>query len=196
VTIAHFDQARARGPIAWMPDGSLLFWEDGGGGSAGNLLYLPPGGGAERPFARSPAIEIQPSVSADGKYVAYVFDGNGRPEIDVQPFPPTGAKWQVAEDASLPLWSANGHELFFIRGRSIYAVPVTTGGGFATGTPQKLFEFPISAVLTSDTSTTYDIAPDGRFLAVRRRSAEAMGGHLVVVLNWLEKLKRLAAPAG
>jgi len=195
VTIAHFDRAKARAPVAWMPDGSLLFWEDGGAGSAGNLLYLPPGGGEERPFANSPAIEIQPSVSPDGKFVAYAFDGNGQAEIDVQPFPPTGAKWQVTDNASLPLWSRSGNELFFVDSSSLYAAPVTTTGTFASGTPHKLFDFPISAILSSDTTTTYDVGPDGRFLAVRRKSAEERGGHLVVVLNWFEKLKRGAAPA-
>jgi serine/threonine-protein kinase len=189
-TIADFPQGRARAPIGWMADGSLLFWEDGGAGSAGNLLYLPPGGGEPRPFASSPAVEIQPAVSPDGRYVAYDFDQTGRPEVYVQPFPPTGAKWQVAEGASVPLWSADGHELFYVQGRELMAVTVTTAGAFSASSPRKLFDFPVSTMLSTDTSTTYDVAPDGRFLVVRSAAAEPMGGHLVVVLNWFQLLQR------
>jgi serine/threonine-protein kinase len=193
VTIADFKDGHARAPIAWMPDGSLLFWEDGGAGSAGNIVYLPPGGGEPRPFASTPAIEIQPAVSPDGRYVAYDLDETGLREIYVQPFPPTGAKWQIAEGASVPLWSADGRELFFVQGRDLVAVQVSTAGAFSAGSPHTLFEIPPAAMLTTDTSTTYDVAPDGRFLVVRSGLSEPMGGHLVVVLNWLEKLNRTLA---
>ncbi len=193
VTIAGFADGKARGPVAWMADGSLLYWEDDGAGGAGNILYLPPGSRDPRPFAATPAIEIQPSASPDGRYAAYVFDETGEPDVYVQPFPPTGAKWQVAAGASVPRWSADGRELYFVQGRQMMAVSVTTSGTFATGAPRKLFDFPNGVVLTSDTSTDYDVAPDGRFLAVRDSSTEPMGGHLVVVLNWFAKLKRTLA---
>ena len=193
VTIAGFDDGKARGPVAWMADGSLLYWEDDGAGGAGNILYLPRGSRDPRPFAATPAIEIQPSASPDGRYVAYVYDETGEPDVYVQPFPPTGAKWQVAAGASVPRWSADGRELYFVQARRMMAVSVTTTGAFAIGGPRKLFEFPSGVVLTSDTSTDYDVAPDGRFLAARDSSTEPMGGHLVVVLNWFAKLKRTAA---
>jgi serine/threonine-protein kinase len=192
-TIAKFSDGRARGPVAWMPDGSLLYWEDAGAGNAGNLVYLPPGEVEPRPFASTPAIEIQPTVSRDGRYVAYAFDATGSPEIDVQPFPPTGAKWVIAESASVPVFSADGKELLFTQGRALMAVPVSTAGAFSAGAPRRLFDLPVSAVLSSDTTTTFDVAPDGRLLLVRSSASGFMGGHINVVLNWFEKLERTLA---
>ncbi|MEO8502503.1 MAG: protein kinase [Acidobacteriota bacterium] len=186
-------QARGRAPVAWMPDGSLLFWEDGGANSGGNLLYLPPGGGDALPFASTPAVEIQPAVSPDGRYVAYDYDDSGQPSVYVQPFPPTGAKWLVAEGASVALWSQDGRRLYFARGREINEVPVSVTGAFAAGAPVKQFDFPVGAILTSDTATAYAVAPDGRFLAARSTSREPMGGHLVVILHWFDALQRLVS---
>jgi hypothetical protein len=191
-TIVRFADARARAPIGYMADGSLLFWEDGGTGSAGNLLFLPPGtnGDQAQPFASTAAIEIQPAISPDGRFVAYSLDTTGQPEVYVQPFPPTGAKWQVASDASMPLWSRDGRELYFARDEILWAVPVTLSGSFSMGAPREVARIPLNMVLTFDTSTSVDVALDGRFLAVRASSTAKTNEHLVVVLNWFEKLRR------
>jgi hypothetical protein len=40
----------------------------------------------------------------------------------------------------------------------------------------------------------YDVAPDGRFFIIRDAQTQSGGGtpsNIVVVLNWLEELKRL-----
>ena len=102
-SLVEFGEARARAPVAWMGDGSLLFWEDGGVGSAGNLLFLPPGSKEPQPFASTSAVEAQASVSPDGRYVVYFVNDN-LTSVFVQPFPPTGAKWLIAENANVPVW--------------------------------------------------------------------------------------------
>jgi hypothetical protein len=53
---------------------------------------------------------------------------------------------------------------------------------------------PLNLVLTFDTSTSVDVAHDGRFLAVSASSTAKTNEHLVVVLNWLEKLRRSGLP--
>ena len=42
------------------------------------------------------------------------------------------------------------------------------------------------------TNANYDVTPDGRFLMLRR---DAQGGHLRIILNWTEELKRELAKA-
>jgi serine/threonine-protein kinase len=189
--VARFATERARAPVAWMHDGSLLYWEDAGAGSGGDLVYLPPGGGEPRAFAVSPVIENQASVSPDGRYVAFVGYGTGRGELYVQPFPPTGAKWLVDEDGTVPLWSVDGRELLYTRDRELFAVPISATGAFAAGAPRELFEFPEAVVFTDDTTTAGDVARDGRILVPRSTSTRRMGDHLVVVLNWFETLKEI-----
>jgi Tol biopolymer transport system component len=178
-----------------MPDGSFLLWQDAGAPGGPDLVFLPPGGGEARPFAATPALETQGAVSPDGRYVAYTVDEAGRPDLYVQAFPPTGAKWVVAEGVGAPLWSADGRELYYVRGRTMMGVPVSTAGVFSAGVARELFELPDTAVFLDDTSTTLTVAPDGRFLTPQSTSAETISRHLVVVLDWFDALKRATVGA-
>ena len=55
--------------------------------------------------------------SPDGRWVAYVSDENGRPEVYVQSFPTSGGKWLIStQGGTEPLWRADGKELFYIAG--------------------------------------------------------------------------------
>jgi serine/threonine-protein kinase len=189
--LARFGRSRARAPVGWMHDGSLLFWEDAGAGRGGDLLYIPPGGGEPRPFATSAAIESQAMVSRDRRFAAYGVFATGRAETYVQPFPPTGAKWLIEGGGSVPLWSADGRELLFVRDQELFAVPVSTSGSFRAGVARKVLEIPRAAIFSDDTATAYDSAPDGRFLSPMSTSIDSMGDHLIVVLNWFEKLKEI-----
>ncbi len=191
-TVFAFEQGLARQPVAWMPDGSLLAWEDAGTPTVGNIVYFPPGAREPLPFAKTAAIEIQATASPDGRFVAYAHDASGISEIYVQPFPPTGAKWQVVTGGSMPLWSPDGRELFFLQGRSLMTAPISTAGTFSVGAPRKLFDMPPALLLSTDTTTNFDIAPDGRFLVVRQTSQENMAGHIVVALDWFQTLRKLA----
>jgi eukaryotic-like serine/threonine-protein kinase len=191
-TIRAFGEGRARQPVAWMPDGSLLAWEDAGNPAVGNVVYFPPGAGDQIPIASTAAIEIQAAASPDGRFVAYSYDANGNGEIYVQPFPPTGSKWQVATGGFMPIWSRDGREIYYLQGDSLMAVPVTTAGAFAVGAPHRLFDMPPTVLASTDTTTNFDVAADGRFLVVRHTSQESMAGHLVVALGWFETLRQLA----
>ena len=65
--------------------------------SRGNLWVLPrTGDGKPYPFVATAAAESGARFSPDGRFVAYTSDDSGRDEVFVQPFPPTGAKWQVS----------------------------------------------------------------------------------------------------
>ena len=61
--------------------------------------------------------------SSTGPY-GTVADDTGRNEIFVQPFPPTGAKWQISNSGGRqPLWREDGKEVFFVADdRKFYAV--------------------------------------------------------------------------
>lgn len=59
--------------------------------------------------------ETQGRFSPDGHGIAYTSDETGTPEVYVQPFPTTGAKWQVSSmGGSDPQWRGDGRELFYV----------------------------------------------------------------------------------
>jgi Tol biopolymer transport system component len=55
-----------------------------------------PGDKKPVPFLQTECNEAAGAFSPDAKWVAYQSDESGTFEIYVQPFPPTGAKWQVS----------------------------------------------------------------------------------------------------
>jgi dipeptidyl aminopeptidase/acylaminoacyl peptidase len=190
-TLAHFPIGRARAPVAWMHDGSLLFWEDSGAGSGGDLLFVPGGGGEPRPFVATPAVENLAAVSPDRRWVAYSVFATGRSELHVEPFPPSGAKWLVDEAGVAPMWSPDGRELYFTRDRELFAVAVDTRGSFTAGVRRKVLDFPAGTAITDDTAVAYDVARDGRVLAPTSASTDPIGDHLVVILDWFSRLRNV-----
>jgi Tol biopolymer transport system component len=143
-----------------------------------------------RPVINSPAAEWGPDLSPNEKWVVYCSDETGREEIFVQPYPTTGAKWQVSTDGGrAPRWSHKGDEIFFVEGDTFYATPVKTSPAFRAGTPAVLFTHRMD---TSGVPTpNYDVSNDDqRFLIVEADSA-ARSRQLRVVLGWLDSLEGL-----
>ena len=123
-------------------------------------------------------------LSPDGRWLAYAEQVSNRTEVFIQGFPEPGVRRQVSvEGGANPVWARDGKELFFRRGRRMYAVGIVTGGGLTWGPPTMLFEgdyfFP---------SGDYEVAPDGRFLMNRQAPLDSPVGQLDVVVNWRNEL--------
>ena len=80
--------------------------------------------------------EMQPAVSPDGRWIAYVSDESDRREVYVRPFPRVSdGRWQISRDGGLaPVWSRDGSELIFrsIPSQTLMTVSVTDGSPFTT----------------------------------------------------------------
>jgi eukaryotic-like serine/threonine-protein kinase len=151
---------------------------------SGDVLAFRPGVDlAARPVVASSRSEYTPSVSPDGRWLAYASNESGRLEVYVVPFPEAGdRKWQISTDGGTsPAWSPRGGELFFLDQRAnMMAVAVETRAEFVPGAPKVLF----SAASNSTRSVSrrnYDVSKDGeRFLMIQRASG-ANSAQLVVV---------------
>jgi eukaryotic-like serine/threonine-protein kinase len=191
-------------PIAflasWSPDGKVLLFArlsektgacceiwtltiDGNGKPQEPRQFLPTSGGP--PY---------PSFSPDGRWVAYVSFESGMPQVCVVPFPGTGGKWQISTDGGTePRWSKNGHELFYVRGNSLIAVPYSVEkNSFQAGKPQTLFS---DRLEMRAPFASYDVAHDGEHFVI----FQFTGGHIAenseptVILNWLAQARQLVA---
>ena len=133
------------------------------------------------------------AFSPDGKWLAWTTSEAGGSGIFVQPFPSTGARYQITADRGIyPLWSRDGRELFFTPPGELQGVAFTAQPSVVIGKPTT---YP-RGFLVSGTGTprTYDLLPDGRFIGVIDPAlTPQLGGAAsqVLVLNWYEELKRL-----
>ena len=147
-----------------------------------------------RPLIATDASELNPSLSPDGHWLAYVSLVSGRREVYVRPFPSVGGGvWQVSSDgATEPRWAHSGRELFFraLGSLDIMAVSVETTPTFHAGSPRVLFH---SDAATGVDYPRYDVGPDDRRFLVVGRNDDDEKPQLVRVEHLLENLKRLVA---
>jgi len=182
-------------PGAWSADGRGLVYVDGNTGPAGSLMFVLATDGARKPqpLLHGPAQDRQPSVSPDGRWLAFASASADIPrsEIYVAPFPGAESRQQVSvEGGREPLWNRDGRELVYRSGRRMFAVPVDTTRGFSAGKPRVLFERRYVSGAWDVAGLDYDLAPDGRFLMLKPDADEEAPPRLNVVLNWSEELKQ------
>jgi serine/threonine-protein kinase len=138
--------------------------------------------------------ELQPSLSPDERFMAYVSDESGRREVYVRDMTGSGRRVSVSsEGGDEPVWSPRGNEIFYRRGAQMIAVPVTAKGELTLGAPSVLFNVPFDVDPFNSDATNYDVTKDGqRFIMIRRASNPGRAEQqLNVVVNWTEELKRL-----
>jgi Tol biopolymer transport system component len=183
----------ARGADAGLPQSwsaGLLAYTLTGRGTRSDIWVRPMDGAS--PAVRFLATEFNeesPAVSPDGRWIAYVSNETGSPEVFVRSYPDAGNTWQLSTGGgSSPRWSPNGRELYFVVGAKMMASPVETRTGFRAGTPVMLFEGGFSASRGRD----FDIAPDGRFAVVRHPGGAAGLPELRILLHWEQEMKRVA----
>ena len=189
-------QGESHVPESWSPDGNTLLFTvmKGTDVSVWTLSLhdrkIGPFGGI-RSTDQTGAL-----FSPDGRWVAYHATEQNSTTVYVQPFPATGARYQLVKRTSdaphHALWSPDGKEIFFIPTVGVLeAVSVTTRPAFAFGkpvaVPRPFLAGPPSA------RRNFDITPDGRFVATIAAGATSSGPaatpEVQVVLNWFEELK-------
>jgi hypothetical protein len=134
-------------------------------------------------FANPTAAEYAPAFSPDDHYVAYTSTETGTDEVFVETFPPGGGRWQVSTAGGAgPVWSRDGHELYFAAGETVMALDVDTRGVFRPGAPHALFSGPYD--LRTPPVRNYDIGPDGRFILIKRKALSGVPRELVLLDGW------------
>jgi serine/threonine-protein kinase len=181
-------------PVSFSPDGSYLLFNQPDAPPYDLGMVSMKGEHKTRMILNTPFNELNGEISPDGRWLAYESNESGSVEIYVRPFPDINTgRWQVSTGGGTrPLWARNGRELFYLTGNKMMAVPVLAGSAFMAGAPQMLFQ---TNLLSPFAGRSYDVSPDGRrFLIIkdaRATDASAAPSQLVVVLNWMQELRRL-----
>jgi serine/threonine-protein kinase len=186
-------------PTSVSADGRWLMFNEGGPnqpGSTGVWVMRLDGDRAPRPFFPEPAGESDGQISPDGRWVAYQVPVSSRLEIYVAPFPGPGARHQVSTAGGTePLWSRDGHELYFQSGAQLMAVTVAPGAAFSASTPRLVHEGRFFKTINGNTS--WSITADGkRFLRIQNVDPERAITQLELVLNWFSELKQRGSTGG
>ncbi len=177
--VVVFESEGGMEPVDWSPDGRFLLIE--GIGLFGDLWVVSVEG-EEEPvhFASTPFAEHSGRFSPDGRWIAYVSNESGRPEIYIRPWPLSGGKWQVSTaGGDGPRWRGDGAELFYLDpARHLMAVSIEAAedGALNLGVSERLFEAP--------NDDAFDPSPDGqRFLFIESLE-ETETPLATVVLEW------------
>jgi len=155
-------------------------------------IWILPHVGGRTPipfFHEEQFSEIQPQFSPAGRWLAYVSDRSGKPEVYVTSYPGASDRWQISSGGGRdPMWSRTGRELYYRSGRTIMAVDIAAGVRFVAAAPHLLFE---SSNVFDEPATDFDPAPDGqRFVMIQPGRTDQPVTHIDVVLNWVEELKQ------
>ena len=188
-------------PESWRPDGKALSLNLIKNSDQGVWEAPVDARAGLRPIAADPrAVEKHSTFSPDGRWIAYMENPDRETGVYVEPYPPTGAKYQVPmTQTRTPAWSADGKRLFFhtTATNQLWMVDVQTEPGVTFGTPVAL---PIEGTIHPLQQRNYDVMPDGKRLLVVLPAEDAATSkargtiQIGVVLDWFDDLKARVRP--
>jgi Tol biopolymer transport system component len=180
--------------VAWSPDGRwLLLRTDNGTAGAGDIVGVRTSGDTMPvPLVADQFTELHPTVSPDGRWIAYTSNESGTGEVYVRAFPGTTAgRWQVSNGGGVePRWSSDGRELYFLGGDDLIAAQIRATHGFEVTELKPLLS--AAGYLIEGFHQSYDVLPGGKGLVFRRPWGQdpALGTPTVVEAeNWLADVR-------
>jgi serine/threonine-protein kinase len=189
-------------PASWHPSGKFLAFSANRAGSL-DLMMLPMEGDAAKGwtagkptvFLGTPAQEVAPMFSPDGRFIAYFSTEAGGTNFDVyvRPFQGPGSKWRVStESGAWPRWSAKTNELLFqSQSTQLWFAPFRMiGDAFLPDKPQLWSPANFRSMAAT---SPYDLHPDGkRVAAAAVQTQKMLQDHVVLMFNFFDYLRTIA----
>ena len=191
-----------RFPSSWSPDGKVLAYyaTQPHTASSWDLYTLTMAGdektgwkpGEPKLFLGTPAVEVLPAFSPDGRWLAYMSNESGAMEIYVRPFPGPGGKWQISSGGGYyPQWSRTSKELFYSTGNhKIMVVTYTaTADSFQASKPTLWSE---GQFTNRGVSRNFAVHPDGKRIAVLKApegETEQQFNKVAFMFNFFDELR-------
>jgi Tol biopolymer transport system component len=169
----------------WSRDGRYVLFDRPGAKNNSEIWVY---GVMERkvwPFLQSESSPRHGVFSPDSRWVAYVSDESGEPEIFVRPFPGPGPKQQISRGGRGQIrWSRDGREIVYRAGDKLIAVDVKVKDAFEAGEPRAVLQLP------PDTDV-WDLSPDHQRILIAAKVAEAkLPPGISVITNWATEIRK------
>jgi Tol biopolymer transport system component len=185
-------------PDSWSPKNDQLLF-DVETGSRFSLALLNVRDRKVAPFDSVQSVSNAPAAvfSADGRWVAYQSYEGSNARIFIQPVPPTGTAFPVANGRG-PRFSPDGKQVYYTVADRLLAVVLKTEPTFSVSNPVVINQNPATgAVRGNRTSTSalprnWDLTHDNRFIGIidETPAATSFARHIEVVLDWFDELKQ------
>jgi serine/threonine protein kinase/Tol biopolymer transport system component len=168
----------------WTRDGDVIVNVRGPRGA--DVWAVPTvAGQPARPLLQEPYVERDARVSPHGRWVSYVTEENGRPEIAVRTIKGGVARALVSgAGGDQPVWRRDGQELFFVNpeGRLCSVAVRERGDGAPALSVPRVLDFP--AVGFGHFGTQYDVSPDGNRIYFMQRTDAQPPRQIEIVMGW------------
>jgi eukaryotic-like serine/threonine-protein kinase len=179
-------------PTSTTPDGKTIAFTRRDPKTSLDIMTIATSGKEPpRPLVQTNAQEGGARFSPDGHYVAYVSDEGGAFEVYLMDYPGPGGRWQISRTGGKdPIWSADGHRLYFRAGDNLMSVALEFHPVFHCGAPETVVEGAYEGLLGSIDRANYDVAPDGRILLIKNPGVDGRRTQVRLVLNFFDDLAR------
>jgi Tol biopolymer transport system component len=201
-----YESAQDKTATDWSVDGRFVMYQSSDPQTNWDLWVLPMGGD-RRPtpwvFLRTGSSERMGQISPDGRFVAYMSNESGSPEIRIRLFAeptapgaaPTSAsaQWTASTTGGgiFPRWGRDSTVLYYLGPTgAMMAAPITaTGTTLTPGAPVALFNTRIyGGGVDNGQGRQYDVTRDGRFLI--NTVLDAASAPITLLQNWSPAAKK------
>jgi Tol biopolymer transport system component len=179
----------------WSGDGRLLLYSgtSPGNSTRSDLFVFDLAAGTSQSLVRTRGRDTQGRFSPDGKWIAYMCDEGGQPEVFVMPFPARGSQRHLVSvgGGSYPRWRADGRELYYIDATgSLMAATLEPGDDLHVRSVQIIARGMFARLGPTISGLGADYAPslDGATFLVKEPT-EAVAGPITVVVNALGRTR-------
>jgi len=188
--------------VSWTRDGKWIVLdgapEDHKGPGGEDVFAIPTSGTPRtmRPAVASPFDEQSGDVSPDGKWIAYASNDAGKYQVYIQPFLAPGGRTLIsASGAAEPGWASNNELVYVNMDADSVMLARLEFGATIKVTRSALFDH--KAYQGGGASVrNFDVSRDGKSFVFVKSVASKAGAEPIIVLNWMEEVKRLMAAAG
>jgi serine/threonine-protein kinase len=191
-------------PWSFHPDGRRLAYQSRSPeASQFDLWTLPVGGsatGEPEPFLTTPAIEVFPTFSPDGAWLAYLSNRSGAFELYVRAFPDRESREiRLSQSGAMAFrWPAKGNTIYYrTPDQRIWSLGYRAiGNRFEYDSPRQWAD---SELAETGVLPNFDMTPDGRrAVALMKPNREAPGitSQVTFAMGFFDELHRRLAQSG